>query len=223
MTRLAAAEPDVSIKVVLLGDSEVGKSSIALRFVSNTFRPYTESTIGASFLAKTIELDEEHDFNPEIKGASRLTKKRTVSFQIWDTAGQEKYHSLTPMYYRGAVAAILVFDMCNYGTFETLQNWVAELRGSGPSGIILVVCANKSDLANHRRVKIKEAKEYAEKIGAFYTETSARDNTNVKEIFQEIAKQTPASVKDTDSIHGAEDGFIHLDLRESISRRKYCC
>mmetsp|Transcript_15330 Transcript_15330/g.21359 ORF Transcript_15330/g.21359 Transcript_15330/m.21359 type:complete len:218 (-) Transcript_15330:96-749(-) len=205
--------PEKSVKVVLLGDSGVGKSSIALRFVTDEFRPYTESTIGASFMAKTIELEElDSDEN------TASARKREVSFKIWDTAGQEKYHSLAPMYYRGAGAAVLVFDMCNQATFHTLQNWVTELEGSGPPNIVLVVCGNKADLSDHRRVESDVAKEYATKVGALYMETSAKDNANanIDKLFKEIAKLVPVET-DCESTAEAENGLSGLvDMREAF-------
>ena len=114
------------IKIVLLGDSGVGKSSIAQRYVTDTFRPHGESTIGASFMSKMI-----------------VNNGSPCKCQIWDTAGQEKYHSLAPMYYRGAAAAILVYDMTKKSSFEKLQKWVDELKERGPDGIVLCVAANK--------------------------------------------------------------------------------
>ena len=102
-------------KVVLLGDTGVGKSSLVLRFITNEFKPYVESTIGASFMSKLL-------MDPD--GSA-------VKFQIWDTAGQEKYHSLAPMYYKGAAAAIVVYDITKRKTYDTLKDWIAELRAQG--------------------------------------------------------------------------------------------
>lgn len=167
-------EPE-SIKVCLLGDSGVGKSSLALRFVSNEFRPYSESTIGASFTSKTVEINTQE-----------------VSFKIWDTAGQEKYHSLASMYYRNAAAAIVVFDISNLPSFRGLQMWIKEVQSNGPNDVILAVCGNKSDL-NARQVPREDAEAFAEKVGAFYIETSARDAINVDTLFLEVGKRVLAS------------------------------
>ncbi|CAM9786397.1 unnamed protein product [Choristocarpus tenellus] len=121
------------VKVVLLGDTGVGKSSLVLRFVTNNFKPYSESTIGASFMSKMIMID-----NTPIK------------FQIWDTAGQEKYHSLAPMYYRGASAAIVVYDITKAHSFETLKDWINELQAQGPKDMAIAIAGNKKDLEAHR-------------------------------------------------------------------------
>jgi len=156
------------IKIVLLGDTGVGKSSLAQRYVTNTFKPFSESTIGASFMSKMILAD----------GAP-------VKCQIWDTAGQEKYHSLAPMYYRGAAAAILVYDITKKPSFDKLKDWVAELRNQGPEHIVLCVAGNKSDLEAHRAVDAAEAAAYAAEANALFFETSAKDDVHDRE--QELA------------------------------------
>eukprot|EP00128_Syssomonas_multiformis_P010200 Colp12_sorted_trinity150504_noHs@1162 len=162
------------VKVVLLGDSGVGKSSLVLRFVTNNFKPYSESTIGASFMSKMITVS-----NKQIK------------FQIWDTAGQEKYHSLAPMYYRGAAAAIVVYDITRASSFKTLKHWVEELKAKGPKDIAIAIAGNKADLHQAREVDQEMAIAYAEEIGALYLETSAKDDTNVQDIFVKLSYRLP--------------------------------
>lgn len=163
------------VKVVLLGDTGVGKSSLVLRFVTNNFKPYSESTIGASFMSKVVTVD------------GKQTK-----FQIWDTAGQEKYHSLAPMYYRGAAAAIVVYDITRASTFKTLRNWVDELRNQGPKDIALAIAGNKADLADRREVEQRLASSFANEVGAIYFETSAKDDTNIQDIFVQLSARLPA-------------------------------
>ncbi|RLO12541.1 hypothetical protein DYB28_014328, partial [Aphanomyces astaci] len=150
------------VKVVLLGDTGVGKSSLVLRFVTNNFRPYSESTIGASFMSKML-----------------LVGDQAIKYQIWDTAGQEKYHSLAPMYYRGAAAAIVVYDITRKQSLVTLKNWVKELKQLGPDNIVIAIAGNKSDLDDKREVSSATAKAYADEIGAVFIETSAKEDTNV--------------------------------------------
>merc|ERR1712022_28908 len=132
----------VQFKLVLLGDSAVGKSSLVLRFVRGQFFEYQESTIGAAFLTQTVALNDT-----------------TVKFEIWDTAGQERYHSLAPMYYRGAAAAIVVYDITNRDTFQRAKQWVKELQRQGNPNIVIALAGNKSDLSTKRKVEPEEAEQ----------------------------------------------------------------
>lgn len=162
-------------KVVLLGDTGVGKSSLVLRFVTNNFKPYSESTIGASFMSKMIMVND-----------------MPIKYQIWDTAGQEKYHSLAPMYYRGAGAAIVVYDITQAQSLTTLKNWVKELKALGPENIVIAIAGNKCDLESNREVTTADAETYANEIGALFIETSAKEDTNVTNLFVDISKRLPA-------------------------------
>lgn len=163
-------------KLVLLGESAVGKSSLVLRFVKGQFHEYQESTIGAAFLTQTVNLDDT-----------------TVKFEIWDTAGQERYHSLAPMYYRGAQAAIVVYDITNMDTFVRAKLWVKELQRQASPNIVIALSGNKADLASKRMVDFEEAQVYAEENSLLFMETSAKTAMNVNEIFLAIAKKLPKS------------------------------
>lgn len=116
---------------------------------------------------------------------------KQIKFQIWDTAGQEKYHSLAPMYYRGAAAAIVVYDITRMQTFKTLKNWIEELKNQGPKDIVIAIAGNKVDLKDQREVEKTLATQYAEEIGAMYLETSAQDDLNVQDIFIELSERLP--------------------------------
>mmetsp|Transcript_59489 Transcript_59489/g.129306 ORF Transcript_59489/g.129306 Transcript_59489/m.129306 type:complete len:205 (+) Transcript_59489:46-660(+) len=170
----APANKTFQFKLVLLGDSAVGKSSLVLRFVRGQFFEYQESTIGAAFLTQTVALNDT-----------------TVKFEIWDTAGQERYHSLAPMYYRGAAAAIVVYDITNPDSFNRAKNWVRELQRQGNPNIVIALSGNKSDLASKRKVEPEEAKGYAEENGIMFMETSAKTASNVNELFVQIARKLP--------------------------------
>ncbi|XP_067418045.1 ras-related protein Rab-5A isoform X2 [Emydura macquarii macquarii] len=156
-------------KLVLLGESAVGKSSLVLRFVKGQFHEFQESTIGAAFLTQTVCLDDT-----------------TVKFEIWDTAGQERYHSLAPMYYRGAQAAIVVYDITNEESFARAKNWVKELQRQASPNIVIALAGNKADLANKRAVDFQEAQSYADDNSLLFMETSAKTSMNVNEIFMAI-------------------------------------
>jgi len=120
-----------------------------------------------------------------------------IKYQIWDTAGQEKYHSLAPMYYRGAAAAIIVYDITRAASFQTLKNWVRELQQLGPENIVLAICGNKSDLEEKREVSTAEAKAYADEIQAIFLETSAKLNKNVQDLFVDMSRRLPQPQEST--------------------------
>jgi Ras-related protein Rab-22 len=196
-----------SVKVVLLGESGVGKSSLALRFVTDEFRPYSEATIGASFMSKSMTIPTDEN------------EHKNISFKIWDTAGQEKYRSLAPMYYRGSSAAILVYDIANPSTFAALQDWVNELNNNGPAGLVLAICGNKSDLEGDRMVGRSVGQQYADRINALFIETSAKDGSNVEDMFSHLARRIPPPMNLNESLE--ED--VGLDLGEPVQSGSSCC
>uniref|UniRef100_A0A5S6QC10 small monomeric GTPase n=1 Tax=Trichuris muris TaxID=70415 RepID=A0A5S6QC10_TRIMR len=186
-------------KLVLLGESAVGKSSLVLRFAKGQFHEYQESTIGAAFLTQSVCMDD-----------------MTVKFEIWDTAGQERYHSLAPMYYRGAQAAIVVYDVTNQESFTKAKNWVNELQRQALPNIVIALAGNKADLANKRMVDFSEAQSYAEEHGLLFMETSAKSAMNVNDIFQAIAKKLPKT--EVSGGGPAGTGRQGIDLNRSDQR-----
>ncbi|KAM5219751.1 ras-related protein Rab-22A isoform 1-T1 [Hipposideros larvatus] len=196
------------LKVCLLGDTGVGKSSIVWRFVEDSFDPNINPTIGASFMTKTVQYQNE------------LHK-----FLIWDTAGQERFRALAPMYYRGSAAAIIVYDITKewlssfvlQETFSTLKNWVKELRQHGPPNIVVAIAGNKCDLIDVREVMERDAKDYADSIHAIFVETSAKNAININELFIEISRRIPST--DTNPPCGGK-GF---KLRRQPSEPKRSC
>jgi len=166
-------------KLVLLGESAVGKSSLVLRFVKDQFDDYRESTIGAAFLTQTISLDEN----------------TTVKFEIWDTAGQERYKSLAPMYYRNANCAVVVYDITQASSLDKAKAWVKELQRQANENIIIALAGNKLDLVTEqpdkRAITTVDAEAYAKEAGLLFFETSAKTAENVRELFTAIAKKLP--------------------------------
>lgn len=161
-------------KLVLLGESAVGKSSLVLRFVKNAFSEHQESTIGAAFLTQTLQAGGD-----------------TLKFEIWDTAGQERYNSLAPMYYRGAHAAVVVYDISKRESFERARRWVDELHANASPGIVIGLVGNKADLANERQVESSAGEAYASEAGLVFREASARTGEGVHEAFAAVAAALP--------------------------------
>uniref|UniRef100_A0AAZ3Q511 Ras-related protein Rab-11A n=1 Tax=Oncorhynchus tshawytscha TaxID=74940 RepID=A0AAZ3Q511_ONCTS len=156
-------------QLVLIGDSGVGKSNLLSRFTRNEFNLESKSTIGVEFATRSIQVDG-----------------KTVKAQIWDTAGQERYRAITSAYYRGAVGALLVYDIAKHLTYENVERWLKELRDHADSNIVIMLVGNKSDLRHLRAVPTDEARTFAEKNGLSFLETSALDSTNVETSFQTI-------------------------------------
>ena len=163
-----------AVKVVLLGDSGVGKTSIVQRFTFDKFKKDNPSTLGAMFIAKNFEVPEE--------GIS-------MKFQIWDTAGQEKYRSLASMYYQDAAVAVLVYDITKKSTYEGLKTWLNEIKQKAPQNIVIIIVANKSDLVEQEQVDFMEAKSYADNENCRLRMTSAKDGTGIRELFLDIAHE----------------------------------
>ncbi|KAG9008046.1 hypothetical protein FRB94_013811 [Tulasnella sp. JGI-2019a] len=160
---------DYLFKVVLIGDSGVGKSNLLSRFTRNEFNLESKSTIGVEFATRSINVDG-----------------KTVKAQIWDTAGQERYRAITSAYYRGAVGALLVYDISKHATYVNVQRWLKELRDHADSNIVIMLVGNKSDLKHLRAVPTEEAKNFSTENGLSFIETSALDASNVEAAFQNI-------------------------------------
>ncbi|KAK5687514.1 Vacuolar protein sorting-associated protein 21 [Elasticomyces elasticus] len=201
-TQASAPKPSSSVKLVLLGEAAVGKSSLVLRFVNNDFQPNKEPTIGAAFLTQKCQLPS-----------------RTIKFEIWDTAGQERFASLAPMYYRNAQAALVVYDITKASSLVKAKHWVAELQRQASPGIVIALVGNKLDLCDEdatqeaveesngegttateggddedvvaRKVSFKDAKAYADEESLLFFETSAKTGHNVSEVFTAIANAIP--------------------------------
>lgn len=188
-------------KICLLGDMGVGKSSLVGRFVHDKFDTTLTTTLGASFMSKTVSVDGN-----------------TYRFQIWDTAGQERYRSLLPMYYRNASAAIVVYDITNQATFEVLRDWIRELQKLGPPNIILAIAGNKCDLEENREISTTEGQTFAQEIGAIFSETSALTATNVEWLFVEIGKRLP-----TEQPFFTPDHITITHKKHQEQQKSKCC
>jgi len=162
---------DIKFKVVLLGEGRVGKTSLLLRYINNSFDQKQTSTFQASFQEKILNIGPN-----------------CVTLAIWDTAGQERFHALAPIYYRDSNAAILTFDITDRTSFQKVQNWIIELRKIVGKDIVLMIAANKSDLEAKRQVSQHDVNEYARSVGAKVMSTSAKSGKGVEQLFLELTK-----------------------------------
>ncbi|CAN4105084.1 unnamed protein product [Withania somnifera] len=165
-------EYDYLFKLVLIGDSGVGKSNLLSRFTKNEFNLESKSTIGVEFATKSLNVDG-----------------KVIKAQIWDTAGQERYRAITSAYYRGAVGALLVYDVTRHVTFENVTRWLKELRDHTDPNIVVMLLGNKSDLRHLVAVSTDEAQSLAERESLYFMETSALEATNVENAFTEVLTQ----------------------------------
>jgi small GTP-binding protein len=165
-------EYDFLFKVVLMGDSGVGKSNLISRFTTNEFSLESKSTLGVEFASRSI-----------------VTDGKVIKAQIWDTAGQERYRAITSVYYRGAVGALLVYDITKRQSFDNVTRWLKELRDHADAHIVIMLVGNKKDLRHQRQVSTDEAKELCKLHKLFFIETSALADTNVKTAFETILRQ----------------------------------
>ncbi|KAI3402346.2 hypothetical protein KGF56_004916 [Candida oxycetoniae] len=214
------ASPATSIKLVLLGEAAVGKSSLVLRFVSNDFQENKEPTIGAAFLTQKCTIGD-----------------RTIKYEIWDTAGQERFASLAPMYYRNAQAAIVVYDITKPASFIKARHWVKELHEQASKDIIIALVGNKYDLVEDeaeednggeslRKVSIEEGQALAEEEGLLFYETSAKTSYNVNDVFVGIGSKIPDSsmMKQQNAQEVTNEGRIDLTNNGAAgARRTSCC
>uniref|UniRef100_A0A8I5N670 RAB5A, member RAS onco family n=6 Tax=Boreoeutheria TaxID=1437010 RepID=A0A8I5N670_PAPAN len=206
---LASSDPPASgsPSAEITGMSHCPWPNFLLIFIGYFFTVLTpcEYYSGAAFLTQTVCLDDT-----------------TVKFEIWDTAGQERYHSLAPMYYRGAQAAIVVYDITNEESFARAKNWVKELQRQASPNIVIALSGNKADLANKRAVDFQEAQSYADDNSLLFMETSAKTSMNVNEIFMAIAKKLPKNEPQNPGANSARGRGV--DLTEPTQpTRSQCC
>jgi len=169
-------EYDYLFKLLLIGDSGVGKSCLLLRFADDSYTESYISTIGVDFKIRTIEMDG-----------------KTLKLQIWDTAGQERFRTITSSYYRGAHGIIIVYDVTDEESFRNVKNWIGEIKTYASQDVTRLLVGNKCDLPPSKRVITEEmGREFAESLGIEFLETSAKNASNVEEAFKSMAQQIMA-------------------------------
>mmetsp|Transcript_15917 Transcript_15917/g.21929 ORF Transcript_15917/g.21929 Transcript_15917/m.21929 type:complete len:202 (-) Transcript_15917:2241-2846(-) len=199
------AEYDYLFKLLLIGDSGVGKSCLLLRFADDTYTESYISTIGVDFKIRTIDLDA-----------------KTIKLQIWDTAGQERFRTITSSYYRGAQGIIVVYDTTDLESFNNVKQWLHEIDRYASENVNKLLVGNKSDLTTKRAVSYDQAKEFADSLGIEFIETSAKSSTNVEKAFMMMASQIKSRYK-SQPTGGANASGVHLQGQSVGSKSSGCC
>lgn len=200
-----------TIKIVLLGEGRVGKTSLALRFVHNTFNHSQQATYQASFLSKQV-----------------TAGGKEVELAIWDTAGQERFHALGPIYYRDAQAALLVYDITDADSFTRVQTWVQELKQMVGPSIVIAIAANKQDMSKQQVVSSAESQAYAASINALHFGTSAKTGSGLQDLFQAITDSVIARLPAPGTSQGRPGGRLIVANEQHgqfqpASKNSLCC
>ena len=201
---------DMMVKVIIIGDSGVGKTNIMSKFLKNKFMEESKATVGVEFGSKLFDLNGHK-----------------IKAQIWDTAGQEKYKSITGAYFKGSKGALVVYDITQKSTYESLEKWVNDLKSAGDPKITIILIGNKSDLEENRQVSKEQGEEKAKSFGCAFLETSALSGDNidkafnmmVKEIFEKFSND---SAEDSELESGFKGEDLKLD-KVVDKKKKKCC
>mmetsp|Transcript_7836 Transcript_7836/g.23667 ORF Transcript_7836/g.23667 Transcript_7836/m.23667 type:complete len:209 (+) Transcript_7836:244-870(+) len=205
-------EYDYLFKIVIVGDSGVGKSNLLTRFTRDAFNYDSRTTIGVEFATSIIKIDG-----------------KSIKAQIWDTAGQERYRAITKAYYRGAYGALILYDISKRATFESVERWLAELKENSDTNMVIMLVGNKCDLGHSRAVSTEEGAAFASRHSLSFIETSALDATNVTEAFTqiltEIYRQTGNKTMDDNKTEKPMLGesIKITDPSKDSSKKKSCC
>ena len=200
---MAAPQNQLTLKIIILGSSEVGKTCILNRYFNNDFKENSLSTIGIDFQTKYFKFED-----------------RKIKVNYTDTAGQEKFRAISVNYIKGTNGVILVFDITNKESFDLLETWMNELRENNKVDVSKVLIGNKSDLQEKREVTKEEAEKFAESIGCAYFEGSAKTGENIFDALDEIARITYFSVKDNEEEISRDSIVLEKDLKD---QKKKCC
>ncbi|KAL5211051.1 hypothetical protein ABZP36_006674 [Zizania latifolia] len=205
----ARADYDYLIKLLLIGDSGVGKSCLLLRFSDGSFTTSFITTIGIDFKIRTVELDGKR-----------------IKLQIWDTAGQERFRTITTAYYRGAMGILLVYDVTDESSFNNIRNWIRNIEQHASDNVNKILVGNKADMDESKRaVPTSKGQALADEYGIKFFETSAKTNLNVEQVFFSIARDIKQRLSETDS--KPEDRTIKIksegEAEAAVAQKSACC
>ncbi len=195
-------EYDFLMKLILVGDSGVGKTNILSKYLKNDFDPDSKATVGVEFGTKNIEIDNKR-----------------IKVQIWDTAGQERYKSITSTYYKGAKGAFIVYDITRKSTFDNIDKWIGDLKNNGDENMIVYLVGNKSDLNDMREVRKDEAMTKSEKFNIAFSETSALYGDNIHKIFQDLMEKVYINFYRNVNINREKEINKGVDLNEESNEK----
>eukprot|EP00331_Platyophrya_macrostoma_P030609 CAMPEP_0176456638 /NCGR_PEP_ID=MMETSP0127-20121128/31413_1 /TAXON_ID=938130 /ORGANISM="Platyophrya macrostoma, Strain WH" /LENGTH=216 /DNA_ID=CAMNT_0017846647 /DNA_START=45 /DNA_END=695 /DNA_ORIENTATION=- len=208
-------------KYIIIGDAAVGKSCLLMQFLDKRFKSDHDATIGVEFGSRNVTI-----------------KDKVVKLQIWDTAGQESFRSITRSYYRGAIGALLVYDITRRDTFENIERWLEETRQYANSNMIIFLIGNKCDLESERQVSTEEGETFAKAHNILFMETSAKTAKNVEEVFTQTAREVYQKIEnneidptsDSSGVKvGSQSGKFQIDKKfmseynEIGDKKKKCC
>lgn len=196
-------------KIVLVGDSGVGKTNLLLRYLKNEFNTQTKATVGVEFGNTKVKID-----NALIKA------------QIWDTAGQERYRSITSAYYKGAHGALIVYDITRKDSFDSVEKWLSDLKNNGEEKMVIMAIGNKCDMVNERVISTEDGEAKAQRNNIAFLETSALNATNVAKAFDELIQKLYVAFKkdfeDNDEDDLGENANT-IEIRTGNSKKEQCC
>ncbi|KRW98587.1 P-loop containing nucleoside triphosphate hydrolase [Pseudocohnilembus persalinus] len=187
-------------KFIIIGDSNVGKSCILSQFTEGRFKNEHDPTIGVEFGSKNLKINE-----------------KDIKIQIWDTAGQESFRSITRSYYRGSIGAMLVYDISNRQSFEHLQDWLNDITQHANESIEIMVVGNKNDISDRRDVSLEEGEAFAKKYGFMFTEGSAKTGNNIEYSYSELAKKILRKIENNEIDLTNENNGIKVGNKKKIN------
>ena len=202
-------EYDYLFKLILVGDSYVGKTNILSKYIKNEFNQNTKSTVGVEFGTKILKIED-----------------KIIKAQVWDTAGQERYKSITSTYYKGAKGAFIVYDITNRETFESVDKWIQDLNMNSDKNVTLLLIGNKKDLVDKRDVSKEEGEEKAKSFGLAFLETSALTGENIDKVFDYMLKEVYNKIT-IEKKNSGEIDYINIgnniEINEQTEKKSTCC